>query len=869
MRRRFLRFLATFTFRYAWLMLPLFLVMTGLALWQTDRMRVDTSLAAFLPPTSPDMKNIREIISDYRKLEPVMVVIHAKEAGHEAELIQAAGELTRQLDYPHYFATPIYKVDELERKYYESLSDIRLIQLLTPEDWANLKRLMTERISTNRLKQMRAYRLNAFLPPRLIDTTQTDPLGALETIRNRLANSRGPTRLEAHDGYFLSSDKRAIVILAYPVLSPENGQDAIDTLHFLEDSRESLLKRFPTWEKKFKIDFEGSLVSTALQLKRMEDDQRLILMIAVPIILLLILLVFLKVEAVIFILLPPLVGLIWALGLASLAFGGISLVTACFLLIILAIGLQYNVHLYHRFILELYRNHNYYRALSRSYVETGRGILASAVVVSLLFFLVFATSLRGLEARQSMLNILRDSRGFGQLGLVAGWGILCNLAACLVALPLLASIKHLLARGRVKPVVLYRFGLDRFYEPALAKPRATLGVMLLVCVFFGYHARELDFYPRFASIAPFFFRAESEGPSSATKPNFPHPGRPIIAVVHGRTWQEALEGNDTLYENLLALGDQFNILSYDSLRTVLPSMRSQKASLAKLNQLDLAPFRHDIRNVSRAVGFKPLIYEPFIAAIDSFKNKASRPEYIDYNDSASDLLISTVQRFVTGKEDGYYVTTVIYPHADGFSPMQLGQLSSALHYGLRDLSLIGDPLIEHDLSRMIKFNLAIMILLSIVIIFTAMMLHFKSIRMALLTFLPVLAEIVWLCGIMALTGIQIHFFTVLVMPLVLCLAMDNALQVAQYYTDRQPCSVRHVMASLGRAAVLTCGIMALLYGTTSLAQSAGLRDFGTVVLYGSGMVMAGTIMLLPALLQLFGRGQSVLEALTIEGDAEI
>ena len=74
MRRNFLRFLATFTFRYAGLILPLFLALTGASLWLVaDRMRIDTSLAAFLPPASPEMKNIGEIVSDYRKLEPVMV----------------------------------------------------------------------------------------------------------------------------------------------------------------------------------------------------------------------------------------------------------------------------------------------------------------------------------------------------------------------------------------------------------------------------------------------------------------------------------------------------------------------------------------------------------------------------------------------------------------------------------------------------------------------------------------------------------------------------------------------------------------------------------------------------------------------------
>jgi len=867
MRRRFLSFLATFAFRYAWLMLTLIVTLTAGSVWLALRMNFDTSLVAFLPADASHDENIGEIVSDTRKLEPVRGVIRAKEAGHAAELISVARELVRLLDDPRFFATPVYKVDELAQSYYGSLSNKRLIQLLTPADWAELKRLMSERISEDRLRRLRATRLSAFVPPRLLDSTRQDPLGALETIRQRLAASHGPIRLATHDGYFLSPDQSALTILLYPVLSPENGRDAARTLHFLDDSRDFLFEKHAAWRKVFDIDFSGSLVTTARQLRRMEDDQKLILSFALPLMALLVLLVFRKVEAIFFILVPPVVGLAWTLGLATLVFGGIASVTALLLLIILAIGLQYSVHLYHRFILELYRSHNYYRALSRAYVETGRGILASAVVVALLFFFICVAALRGVEDWRGLLHILRDSRGYGQLGLVAGLGILCNLSACLLALPMLAAIKHALARGRIKPVHLYRFGLKRFYGPALDNPRATVGILLLVCVFFGYHARDLDFYPRFASITPFFLTLESRPrPDVADKAGYPQPGRPIIAVVRGRTWQETLERNDQLYQNLCALGEQSNMLCFDSLRTVLPSLRSQKASLDTLNRLDLEPFRRAIDKVSRSVGLKPVVYEPFLEALAALKEMALNPDSIEFDAAAGDSLISAVQRTMTHKDNTYYVATAIYPRAGGFAPAQLGRLSAALRQGLAGLTLIGDPLIERDLSRLIKVNLAVMILMSIFVIWLALLLHFHSIRFAWLTFLPVVAEVIWLCGMMAIMGLQIHFFTLLAMPLILCLAMDNALQLAQFYRDRQPCSVRHAMVSLGRVVMLSCGLMVLLYGTLALAYYPAVRNFGAVVIYGAAGVSVGTVMLLPALLQLYGRGQPLLETLIVESD---
>jgi predicted RND superfamily exporter protein len=104
------------------------------------------------------------------------------------------------------------------------------------------------------------------------------------------------------------------------------------------------------------------------------------------------------------------------------------------------------------------------------------------------------------------------------------------------------------------------------------------------------------------------------------------------------------------------------------------------------------------------------------------------------------------------------------------------------------------------------------------------------------------------------------------MPLIFCLAMDNALQLAQFYRDRQPCSVRHAMGSLGRVVLLSCGLMVLLYGTLALAYYPAVRNFGAMVIYGAAGVSVGTVMLLPALLQLYGRGQPLLETLIVESD---
>ncbi|HPK03720.1 MAG TPA: MMPL family transporter [Candidatus Sumerlaeota bacterium] len=872
MRRRFLRFLAITTFRHAWFFFPLLALLTAGAVHTLRRMEVDTSLVAFLPPASPEALNIREVVRDYRNLEPIVVTVRSREPGHEAVLMSVATELARWLDDARYFLPPIYRVDELAQDYYSSLSDLRLIQLLTPEDWAELRD--ADNLARH-LKRLAAHRLNAFAPAevRRARTLREDPLGALEAIQRRVAISRGPTRLETRDGYFMSPDGRAIYLLLYPVVSAENGRNATRILWFLQSSRRSILERRAPWADLVEIDFAGNHVTTARQIESVQDDFDKILKITVPLAFLLVLLVFHKLESLFFIFLPPAIGLVWTLALATLAFNGISAVMAAFLIVISAMGIGYSIHMYHRFTLELYQKRNYYRALSRSYVETGRGVLASAVIVTVLFALLFVTSLRDVQHWRDLSRILRDSQGLAQFGIIAAIAILCNMLACLIVIPLFASLKALLARGRVKPVQLYRFSLERFYEPAVTRPRMTLGVMLLLSVFLGYQARNLDFFPRFASISAFFYPADEQLGEADNR--FGRPGRPVIAVVRGDTLQRALEQNDQLYRNLNRLDrDVYGILSYDSLRIALPSIRSQQEALNELRRIDLARLRDELQAAAGDLKLAPGVFQSYLEQLRQLQLRSDNPDFLRFSANESDALKNTVWRYLTSREDPdgkrqYYVATMIYPRAGGFPPDRLDAMTAALRVDLDQLELIGDPFVERELAQLIKYNLAIMILMAVLCILLGLILHFRSSRLAWLVFIPVVAEIVWICGLMALANLRIHFFTVLALPLILSLVLDNALQLTQYHHDRRPCSVRHAMLAVGRVIPLTAGIMALCYGTFALMRHPGFRQFGLTVLLGSAAVLVGSAMLLPALLQLLGRGQSLGVVLRVDSETEI
>ncbi|MBI3737294.1 MMPL family transporter [Candidatus Sumerlaeota bacterium] len=876
MRRQFLRRIAETAFRFAAVSAAIIVLLTAISVTGIKRLRLDTGLSDFLPPQSPSSRLISDTVHDYRNLEPIVVSIRGEQGTAQSEVIKVAEALAEQLDNPAYFSNRILRMDELAQDYYESLSNTRLMALMTDNDWNFIRGLIQTPISTRQLTMERARRISAFVPRRMVEEND-DPLGLLAAIRARISRTRAPIPISPSRGFFFSNVDQSLQMLLYPVKPSDDGVFAWQTAEFLGRAKNYLIERHPEWMYKFHIDVSGSHIETAEKLTALTRQVGMILVCSILFVLMVLVLVYRKVEAIGFVMLPPALGLVWALGVSHYycRWMGINTinelgtiytyftgVTIAFLLITFGVGLNYNIHLFNRFTHELYRNRNYYRALQISYVETGRGVLASAFTSSLIFFSLYFTSFRNLK----------------ELGMLAGVAVLCNLAACLLVAPTLAALKHWLAKGTVHPVELYRINLTRLSDPALRTPRAALGAMMLLSIFFGLdfgkdgiHVLNLDFHPHFTSMAAYFFRAERpEGTSPGSEEiQTSRPGRPIVAIVEGDTLQEALERNDRLYDDLRKAqsdyGDKLGILAIDSLRVILPSLKTQERSLENLRNLDLNALNDSIAVASWRVGFHPALFRNFLAAISQMKARVSSSdanEYsIEYNWNSDGAFLRAVQRLVMHQGDIYRIATPIFPDPDGFSKTQIALLAGAVGQEENNVKFIGDPIIEREISTRLKSDLAMLVLLAAVSVSIALFLHFRGLRPALLALIPVMAQALWVGGMMSVAHVPLHLLTLMGIVLVITLAVDNSVGMLQHYRDLHSLDVRLAVVTAGRAVFLSCVVIGLLYGTLALTSFEGLRDLGQVVLFGTLANLVGTFVLLPAMIQIWGKQQSFLSVL--------
>ena len=145
-----------------------------------------------------------------------------------------------------------------------------------------------------------------------------------------------------------------------------------------------------------------------------------------------------------FVMAPLLVGMVCALGLTGWTLGRLNLMAAGFGAVLLGVGDDVGILLFSRYRDERQRGRSKARALRETLVSTGPGVIAGSVTTALAFLALAIAPFPG----------IRD------LGLTAGLGLLCCLAATFLFLPPLlmrfdhgkgAFARRALAAEAVKP----------------------------------------------------------------------------------------------------------------------------------------------------------------------------------------------------------------------------------------------------------------------------------------------------------------------------------------------------------------------------------------------------------------------------------
>lgn len=847
MRSRFFRLLVAFSLKHPMMIIVVAGLLTILSLFLIFYLSIDTDITTLLPGNSPVARTLEEALRTFNSFDFIFVVLEAEESNQGDLLIQAAETLAPGFNNPAYIYAVDYSLDPQLQNYYLEGKDSRLSCLLSREDLdAALARLSPEVLDTYLLRLSR--RLQGVTSPEVKKRLLEDPLDLGSLFLHRLMISRGPIPFQLRKGHFLSQDEKMLLMVLRPLEPSSNLKFSTDLMTFLSRVREALIDKRVEFAGKVKVSFLGSHAEAVADTQIVRNDLFQTIITSFVSVLLLFFLVFRRKEAIIFVGVPLFIGILWTLGLTQLVIGRLTVVTFSFGAVLIGLGIDYAIHIYSRFLEEYQGDEtpSVYKALHTALVQTGGGVFLGAVTTAVAFYGMFLTSFPG----------------FQELAFVAGTGILCCLISIFFLLPVLIRYftpKDLPRQGLTRT----SFGLTRIFLIVMEYPRLVLILGLLVSVYFAHQARLVRFDEE--------FRALKQPSRSYTElrrhigSRFSLPSHQIIAIVSDSTLQGVLEQNDRLYDNL-ENQKEYPILSCDTLRTFLPSLKTQSESKQMIRESIGERFdkiKSRLLRQGRQAGLSPAAIEPFLARLEQLiKAAGEEKNLIVYEEMNDPFIIQRVQSYLVRdyfvrQSHLYKVVTRIFPPEGQWTAGVPAGFLNTLSQGVTSVEFTGVAIVASEIQSIVKRDLAAVILIVIVAVVLILVIYFGWFHRTLFAIMPVTCGCLWMLGTIHILGIQLNFLNVVVIPMIIGVGVDNGIHLIHRYYERGDAPTRadlqKAVERTGRALVMTSLTTIMGFGSLALAEFRGIREMGLLSIFGITYTLMASMVLLPALLKIWGR----------------
>jgi len=353
---------------------------------------------------------------------------------------------------------------------------------------------------------------------------------------------------------------------------------------------------------------------------------------------------------------------------------------------------------------------------------------------------------------------------------------------------------------------------------------ALLGILLLITLFFGYHARQVEMSYEPAPLLPQKDKAYTDYISFTEV--FGEEGNLIMLGVrdpdffdidHFRRWQElcirlgAVDG----VENLLSLSNSYNLLrdtvnNKFIIRPLFPKEIEGQEQLDSLaTKFRNLPFYRDILYNDTA--------QTFLLAITVNKDKM--------RNSQRENLIRSVRRIGNTFEK---------------------ESNLKLHYS-------GLPYIRVVTSMNIKKEIYFFSILALFVCIVFLYIFFHSFKAVIIPLFIVMIQVIWSLGMMALLGYKITLLTGMIPPLLIIIGMENSIYMLNKYNfefaqySNKIKALQRVIIRIGTATLMTNLTTAAGFATLVVTKSQIMREFGIIASLNIISLFILTLILIPVI----------------------
>ncbi len=683
--------------------------------------------------------------------------------------------------------------------------------------------------------------------------------------------------------YFLSYDKTALILNAIPNFSLMEREYIMVSAETTQALVDDLKSDFP--------DVEAGLSG---QIAREHDEQTYTqqsigytTIIALIAILIFLIISFRMWVAPLLAVANLLVGIIWAMGMAGILVGQLNLLTATFSVVLVGLGIDFSIHLISGFTEWRSAGDSIRNALEKTFFKSGKGIITGGFTTACAFLTLSISTAKGMK----------------EMGIVAGFGLITLMIATLLVLPVMLvfrerRIDRRREKGRgkefVKRDISFQF-LGRACDWLSKRYVFTIIVGLIISGFLAWSAVKIHWDYDFRNMEPKGLQSVELIDTILEKFD--------LSMEYAMLLTDDLEESRELAERYREIS---TVALANDISLYLPTRDEQQKRVKLVTEIsdqmkstelrsqifpsELPNLREEIERLE--MNIMEIQDMAFLGGQDKVDNKCmdivGDPEKADSHNLIQELL-STFEEYkkdsavkLSRFQDGFapkFRDSVIQMSSS--EPIQLGDLpisvldgytnpdrtkylvtiypSGDIYNGeflnrfVEDLERVsekatGMPSLSVAMVKVFGRDGRNSMLLTLGIVFLLLWIDFKKPGYALTAMIPLAFGVFWMVGLMNLTGIALTMMSVMGLPLIIGIGIDDGVHIIHRWQNEGHGHIREVFSSTGKAILLTSLTTMLAFGSMVFSVFPAWGQFGGSLFYGVGACFLTTVVILPGIL---------------------
>lgn len=761
----------------------------------------------------PDTKNNQNIIKVFDNLKIkdkiILLVSPADSTATQESLIRAGDELKQNLLKKGGKELIKDIFSEVDGNFIEKASDFvyeNLPLFLTEKDYQHFDSLLTQESIAS---SMRKNYTNLLSPAgiALRSYIQRDPLGLGSNTLKHLQDFQLETNYEIDNGHLFSKDGNTLLMFITPVFGTGSTGENDKLIKVIEDELLQIGKEHPSITTSY---FGGPSVGV-YNARQIKKDTVITLSIALLIIIVFISLVFKHKKSIPLIITPVLFGGLFALCLIYFIQGQISAIAVGAGSAILGIALSYSIH--------MLAHQNHVSTVQQLIKEITYPLtIGSFTTIGAFFGLTFTTS-----------NLLHD------FGLFASLALIGTTLFCLIYLP-----HFLKGQANVKQGTVLRF-IEKLNAYPYEKNKWLVGGIVIATLIGLFTSQKVRFNDDMMSLN--YEPQHLKQAATKLEQLFNTQEKTVLFVSVGENMSEALQHYANTNCQLSGFKKKGLIRAYASAEQFLISPEEQQKRSECWNQYwrepgKISSMREYIEKEARTYHFRE-------GSFDSFYQWLEHPfELSSYRNETNNISTTLLSEWQTNTDSITMLVTQVRI-SDTNKEEVYRQFKNNTNVVVFDRGYFTNQWISA-----INDDFYLILYISSIFIFLALLISYGRIELTLISFLPMLISWIIILGLMGLLGIEFNIVNIILSTFIFGIGDDFSIFIMDGLQNKYRAG-KAILNSHKTAIFFSAFTAVVGMGTLVFAKHPALQSISLISILGMTAVVLVAYTVQPILFRFF------------------